>query len=68
MSGVIAKWPEAVQAVTEFRPVNSMGLFTALEAEEIRTTQPSRNRIGVALVHGHQKFEYALFDIMEGGG
>lgn len=63
MPGIIAGWPEPLRAVTEFRAVNSMALFSAIEAEENRAA--SRTPIGLAFVGGPNKLEYALFDIME---
>ncbi|MEJ0016634.1 MAG: class I SAM-dependent methyltransferase [Acetobacteraceae bacterium] len=55
-------WPEALQAVTEFRPCNSMQYF--LDLETAATPKGAASPLGVAFVDGHHNFEYALYDII----
>lgn len=60
--GIVASWPEALQARTRFHALNSMSYF--LELEIARTPIGARAPFNIAFVDGHHSFEYAYFDLM----
>jgi predicted O-methyltransferase YrrM len=60
--GIIAGWPAAQQAVTDFRACSSMQYF--LDLESAATPKGAGSPLGVVFVDGHHNFEYALFDII----
>lgn len=57
--GLIAAWPDALRAVTDFRAINSMECFSVLEQRSML-----RRDLGLCFVDGNHKFEYALFDML----
>lgn len=62
MPSILASWPEAERAVTDFRPWNSMQFF--VELQTLRIPKGADSPLGLVFVDGDHGFEYALFDII----
>jgi len=63
--GIIAGWPEGWRKVTEFRPVNSMEMFMALEqARELAAAGGAPARPDFVFIDGNHEHEFALFDLL----
>jgi predicted O-methyltransferase YrrM len=52
---VLKRWPQALRAITTFRPVNSMEFFARIAL--------SGQRLDMVLIDGDHDYEFALFDI-----
>lgn len=53
--GIMAAWPQSLQAVTHFYPLNSMDFFLTLDQRRIG--------LDLVLVDGNHDYEFALFDL-----
>ncbi|MBV9119384.1 MAG: class I SAM-dependent methyltransferase [Chloroflexi bacterium] len=60
--GILRSWPRRLQAVTAYKPWNSMQYF--LDLETAGQPRGAASPLGLVFVDGHHTFEYVLFDIM----
>lgn len=54
--GIIERWPQELQARTEFHALNSMDFLLHLDARRVK--------LDLVLVDGNHDYEFALFDLM----